>query len=215
MNNPVTTEQTSTVVRALADVMAQVRSVSKGDWNDQQRFNFRGIDAVMNAVGPALRDCGVAIVPFGVEVRYRDITSAHGKPMRECTVLVTYRVYGPGGDHLDIQAPGESLDVGDKGTAKAMSVAMRTALIQALCLPTSERDPDHDSYERGEAKSGTVLDQIRAYATEQGFDLHAVMTDFQTRMGEEIQAASDHHLRIYLDDLKKFGLSHEPERDPA
>ncbi|MET9262351.1 ERF family protein [Amycolatopsis sp. NPDC004079] len=204
-----TTEQHITVVQALAEVMAQVRSVSKGDWNDQQRFNFRGIDAVMNAVGPALRDCGVAIVPHCVEVRYRDITSAHGKPMRECTVLVTYRVYGPGGDHLDIQAPGESLDVGDKGTAKAMSVAMRTALIQALCLPTSERDPDHDSYERGEPKATTLLDQIREHATEQGFDLHAVMADFAARTGEEIQGAGDEILAAYLADLKEHGLREE------
>lgn len=211
MSEPVTERPTS-VVQALTKVMAEVRSVSKGDWNDQQRFNFRGIDAVMNAVGPVLRDCGVAIVPCAVEVRYRDVTSANKKTMRECTALVTYRIYGPAGDHLDIQAPGESLDVGDKGTAKAMSVAMRTALIQALCLPTTERDPDHDSYERGEPKTATLLDQIRDHATEQGFDLHAVMADFQARTGEEIQGAGDEVLAAYLADLKEHGLR---EDEPA
>jgi hypothetical protein len=40
------------------------------------------------------------------------------------------------------------MDSGDKATAKAMSVAMRTALLQALCLPTDEPDPDATSYER-------------------------------------------------------------------
>jgi len=44
------------------------------------------------------------------------------------------------------------MDSGDKATAKAMSVAFRTALLQSLSLPTDEVDPDATSYERS---SGT------------------------------------------------------------
>lgn len=44
------------------------------------------------------------------------------------------------------------MDSGDKATAKAMSVAFRTALLQALCLPTDEIDPDAESYERSSAE---------------------------------------------------------------
>ena len=47
--------------------------------------------------------------------------------------------------------PGESMDAGDKGTPKAMSVALRIALLQALCIPTDEPDPDTHSYERAAA----------------------------------------------------------------
>jgi hypothetical protein len=42
------------------------------------------------------------------------------------------------------------MDFGDKGTPKAMSVAYRTLLIQGLCIPTGEADPDSTSYERAE-----------------------------------------------------------------
>ena len=42
----------------------------------------------------------------------------------------------------------ESWDTGDKAMPKAMSVAMRTALIQALALPTDEPDPDSFTYTR-------------------------------------------------------------------
>jgi hypothetical protein len=37
------------------------------------------------------------------------------------------------GDHIDTETPGEAFDAGDKATAKAMSVAFRTCLLQALC----------------------------------------------------------------------------------
>jgi hypothetical protein len=44
------------------------------------------------------------------------------------------------------------MDSGDKATAKAMSVAFRTALLQSLSLPTDEVDPDAHSYERSSAE---------------------------------------------------------------
>ena len=37
---------------ALSAVMDDVQAVKKGDRNTQQNYNFRGIDAVINAVGP-------------------------------------------------------------------------------------------------------------------------------------------------------------------
>jgi hypothetical protein len=40
------------------------------------------------------------------------------------------------------------MDSGDKATAKAMSVAFRTALLQVFFLPTDEKDPDEDSFVR-------------------------------------------------------------------
>jgi hypothetical protein len=137
-----------TVVEALLAVMEDVQAVGKGDRNNQQGYNFRGIDAVINAVGPAFRKHGVVAVPAKSEARYRDVQTSTGKPSRECTVTVTYRFYGPAGDFIEAEVPGESMDFGDKGAPKAMSVAYRIALLQALCIPTNEPEPDAQSYER-------------------------------------------------------------------
>src|SRR5215510_4171877 len=139
-----------TVIEALAAVMAEVQPVGKGSRNIEFGYNFRGIDAVVNAVGPILRQHFVIVVPELLEAAYRDVTTSKGKPSRECTVRVRYRFYGPAGDYIDAVVPGESMDVGDKGAPKAMSVAYRIALLQALCIPTDEPDPDSQSYERGE-----------------------------------------------------------------
>jgi hypothetical protein len=150
----VTVTAKPTVHEALAAVMTDVSAVKKGDRNAQQGFNFRGIDAVINAVGPALRKHGVTVSPRVDLYEYGTVTV--GQPPKErqmghVRVLVTYTFFGPAGDSLPAQAPGEAFDAGDKATPKAMSVAFRTALLQALALPTDEPDPDSHAYERAPA----------------------------------------------------------------
>lgn len=144
-----------TVIELLARVMADVQPVGKDSKNTEQNYRFRGIDAVVNEVGPVLRKHGVIVVPELLEASYRDVTTSKGKPSRECTVRVRYGFYGPAGDHIDAVVPGESMDVGDKGAPKAMSVAYRIALLQALCIPTGDPDPDSQSYERGRDEETT------------------------------------------------------------
>ena len=138
-----------TVHQALSKVMGDVQAVKKDSRNQAQRFNFRGIDAVMNAVGPALRKHGLTILPEDVEVHRSNGTTANGKQTVEVVVKVTYRVYGPAGDSIHGKVAAEAMDFGDKAIAKAMSVAYRTFLLQALTIPTDDPDPDIESYERG------------------------------------------------------------------
>jgi hypothetical protein len=148
----------SSIQEALNAVMRQVRGVGKKGRNTQQNYNFRGIDDVLNAVGPAFRDHGIVPSPLLEDVTYRDVKTTTGKAAREVTVRVRYRFTGPRGDFQDAVVPGESLDSGDKGVAKAMSVAYRIALIQVLALPTTERDPDTQSWERGTGTPNVAID---------------------------------------------------------
>lgn len=143
------TTQSPSVYAAWSAVMADVQGIAKRDRNEQQKFLYRGIDAVMNAVGPVLRQHGVVVIPVAVVDRVmRDAQTTTGKAARECQLMVTYRVIGPAGDSFEGQAPGEALDSGDKATPKAMSVAFRTFLLQALTIPTDEPDPDTETHER-------------------------------------------------------------------
>lgn len=137
-----------TIFEALAAVMGEVQAVGKGDRNTQQNYKFRGIDTVVNAVGPVFRKYGVIAVPILRTANYRDVQTSTGKPSRECTVEVAYRFYGPDGSFVETVVPGESMDFGDKGAPKAMSVAYRIALLQTLCIPTDDPEPDSQSYER-------------------------------------------------------------------
>lgn len=117
------------------------------------RFNFRGVDTVVNAFGPVTLRHGVNILPIDVDAEYRDTTTSKGNKMRECTVKVTWLVIGPMGDTLPVplRSQGEALDSADKGTAKAQSVALRVLLLEAGLTPTHDPDPDTQYVERGEA----------------------------------------------------------------
>lgn len=134
------------VHEAIAAVMHDVRAVGKGEKHGQG-WSFRGVDAVVNAVAPACRKHGLVMLPVAVVQSSETVTGSGGKAQRAVTVQVTYRLVGPEGDELTVEVVGEAMDHGDKATAKAMSVAWRTALLQAFMLPTDEQDPDHDTYE--------------------------------------------------------------------
>jgi len=144
-----------TVHEAWAKVMADVQALGKNSRVDSgpARFNFRGVDDVMNAVGPVLRNHGVSVVPVSVTHVPEDVTTTKGSKMRNVTVTVTYAINGPSGDSMPGAAAGEAADSGDKATPKAMSVAFRTFLLQSLCLPTDEPDPDRHQYERAPVES--------------------------------------------------------------
>jgi hypothetical protein len=149
--------ETLNIYAVMSAAMEEVQAVRKDGFNDQQRYNFRGIDQVVNAVGPIFRKHKIIPVPHHCSANYRDVLTSTGKPSREVTVEATYRFYGPAGDYIEAVVPGESMDSGDKGTPKAMSVAYRIVLLQMLCIPTDEPDPDSQSYERA-----VVVDPIVA-----------------------------------------------------
>jgi ERF superfamily len=138
----------TTIYEALAAVMAEVDHVAK-----RERFTFRGIDATVNAVGPALRKHKVIVVPDVREFHYGEILVGKDRtPMGHARLIIAYTFYGPEGDSIVASAAGEAFDSGDKATPKASSVAFRTALLQALALPTDEPDPDSHTYERPPAE---------------------------------------------------------------
>lgn len=138
---------------AWSRVMGEVTSLGKEQRHDSPgaKFNFRGIDDVMNLVGPVLRKHGVSVIPFIRSIESRDFTNKSGNRQHEVMVMVSYTVIGPDGDTFEGSAPGESADSSDKATSKAMSVAYRTFLLQSLCLPTDEPDPDHYATDRSPA----------------------------------------------------------------
>ena len=122
--------------------------VAKRDRNEHQRFLFRGIDAVVNAVGPILRKHSVTVRPVVQSVTYDLVQTSTGKPATACRVVVDYIFGAKDGSEMTATVAAEAWDSGDKAAPKAMSVAFRTALLQTLALPTDEPDPDAHTYER-------------------------------------------------------------------
>lgn len=206
------------IYAVMSAAMEEVQAVRKEGFNDTQRYNFRGIDQVVNAVGPIFRRHKIIPVPYACSAKYRDVLTSTGKPSREVTVGATYRFYGPAGDFIEATVPGESMDSGDKGTPKAMSVAYRIVLLQMLCIPTDEPDPDSQSYERGVVDPVVLAKIAVKVAWEKGdrgpFDATEVASHFQTwSQGEFLSNASADRLKEYSDWLTANPV--DPEKDDS
>jgi hypothetical protein len=130
---------------AWSRVMRFCRAVPKGGKatiktaTSSYSFIYRGIDDILNAVGPALRLFGAEIFPIEVRPTY----STTGR-MNICTVVVTYRIESLGEGEIITQGAGEGADVGERATTKAQTYAYRNMLIAALCLPTMDPRLDAD-----------------------------------------------------------------------
>lgn len=186
----------TTIYAALNAVMRDVQAVRKGEKNTHGNFLFRGIDAVTNAVGPALREHGVIVVPKVLDAQYDTVHVGQKQTvMSRVALRVRFTWIGPEGDSIESEVQSESFDSGDKATAKAHSVAFRTAMLQTLCLPTDEKDPDMDTYERSAAPSG--MDELLAAVDEIGVPRSAFASWVITPQGwsTNVQALDDAQCR--------------------
>lgn len=141
-------DETPTVHQAWSLVMEQVQTIRKTGRNNDQHYNFRGIDEVLSAVGPALRAHNVTVIPTAESVEMERYQTKSGALMQGVIVKMRYTVYGPAGDSFAGSAYGQAADSGDKSIPKAESVAYRVFLLQALTVPTDDPDPDQYSHER-------------------------------------------------------------------
>jgi len=189
--------KTLSIAQALNEVMKEVGAVKKNDRNASQGFNFRGIDAVVNAVSPALQKHGVIVVPSVEDYEYASVEIGKNRTvMGHVKVKVTYTFIGAGGDAIKATVVGEAMDSGDKATAKAMSVAFRTALLQTLSLPTDEPDPDSQSYERSEKVVVDTKALAKAIAESSDLETLAKLGAYITKYKDAIEPSILETLRI-------------------
>lgn len=134
-------------------VMSDIGAVGKTSKNTTQGFMFRGIDAVMNAINPALVKNKLFIVPDILEQTREERQTTKGGTLIYSICKVKYTFYAEDGSSITCTVIGEGMDSGDKATNKAMSIAFKYACFQVFCIPTEEMvDADKESHEVVPAK---------------------------------------------------------------
>lgn len=131
------------IYKKMSDVMKDVGSVSKDQKNVAQGFKFRGIDQFINALYPALTRHGVFMTPRCTLEQHeiKEVTRGSGKSGidKHVTILMEYDFYAEDGSKVTVgPIPAEGLDSGDKATNKALSAALKYALIQTFSIPTED-----------------------------------------------------------------------------
>lgn len=203
-DSPYVADPKASVVAAWSRVMADVQWIGKGT-SRGLNYEFRGIDAVLNAVGPALRKHGVVVIPVKVEPEFTMITTKGGSVMNYCRATVSYAIFGPMGDRFPVDgvALGEAFDSADKSATKAQSVALRVFYIDALAIPTNQPQldpeygpqheiaapaaPDAEEYARIIQDDKTTLAKLLQIRKHLAAHRDIAETAVTTLAGEEIQ----------------------------
>lgn len=143
------------IFELIPEAMRRVGAIGKDSENTQQKYKFRGIDAVYNALNPVMSELGLFIVPEILDHRReeRETESTYNgqtkKSLLKYSILtIRFTMYAPDGSNVSCVVVGEGMDSGDKASNKAMSVALKYACFQLFMIPTEETaiDPDAESH---------------------------------------------------------------------
>lgn len=128
--------------------------IGKDRQNEQQRFMFRGIDDVLNALSGLFAKHRILVFPKTLARVVTDRVSKKGDPLYDVAVHMEYHFKSAIDGSVEIADMwGEAMDQGDKATGKAKSMAYKELMFQVFCIPIEgnpeNRDADYTSHETG------------------------------------------------------------------
>lgn len=132
----------------IPQVMQAVGAIGKDRRNTGQGYNFRGIDDVYNAMQGPMCVAGIFCVPSVLDIKVDERQSAKGSTLIYTTLTVSHKFYASDGSFVEAVTVGEAMDSGDKSSNKAMSAAMKYAMLEVFCIPTEdEKDTEYQTHE--------------------------------------------------------------------
>ena len=170
----------------LAEVRRRIGYVQKRGHNE--RFNYSYVTAadIAGAVGDLLSQLGVVVVPSLESISYEPMRNGGGQVERLARVIMTYTFTDVDtAEAVTVKVPGEGLDVGDKAPYKAMTGALKYALLQSFLLATGD-DPEDERadarYSAGNPERPINTEEVRELEKlieETGTDLERVLAYYK------------------------------------
>ena len=209
------------IYQAINSIMKEIGAIGKNQKNQQQNFMFRGIDAVMNAISPALIKYKVFVVPEVLEQTREERQTKTGSNLIYSVCKMKYTFYAEDGSFVEAVVVGEGMDSGDKATNKAMSIAFKYACFQVFCIPTEEmKDPDEECHEvepkkKQKSESAAVADKklqkidavqleaLKAILAGNGIEEKTVLDLYKLKSLEDVTNLKYEHIQSHLEDIKK------------
>lgn len=128
-------------------VMAHMakEGIGKDRKNEQQRYNFRGIDDVYNTLCSVLAEHKVMMLPYVQAITREERTTKNGGGLNYTILTVDFDIVSAvDGTKHTVRMIGEAMDAADKSSNKAQSAALKYAALQVFMIPT-EGDNDADA----------------------------------------------------------------------
>ena len=185
------------VYAAINSVQAELASsgITKNRENSQQKYMFRGIDDIYNAVSAILAKNRLCIIPRVVSRVSEERQSRSGGTLFYVTVEVHFDFVsaGDGSSHTAVFY-GEAMDSADKATNKAMSAAYKYMMLQTFCIPTEgDNDADARTHEPGPPlASHQQISEIKAMLQSLG----KTWNEFSAALGRGHPAYAEHESEL-------------------
>jgi len=120
--------------------------ISKDNTNKEQKFKFRSIDDVINALSDQFVAHRLNVVPrIKHKASFQTGTTKAAAAIWPATVDGEFDIISvDDGSMITVSAPGEAADSADKAVGKACSFSYKTAMIQAFTIPTEGMNDEGD-----------------------------------------------------------------------
>ena len=146
MSRALTSPQVYRAINAITADFAQA-GIAKAHTNLVDQYQYRSIDDVLNRLAPLLARHRLCVLPRVLKRRAEDRAGDQGSILVSVRLKVAFDlVSARDGSSHTVQSWGEALDPGDKGTAKAMSAAYKSAMLELFCVPVTSDDADASSH---------------------------------------------------------------------
>ena len=132
--------------------MRKIGAITKDSKMDAQtkgsriQYAYRSVDAVYNALQPAMVESGITVVPQVLEYNRLPKDPDSGNYMVTAILKMSFRWTASDGSFVETIVVNEGQDSGDKAFSKAMANCFKYACFMAFVIPTQEMDtfdPDH------------------------------------------------------------------------
>ena len=170
------------VYAAISAITAELArgGIPKNHYNLESDYFYRSIDDVLNRLAPLLSAHRLCVLPRVVDRSAIERVGLLDAFLNHVTLKVAFDFISVDDASCHtVEAFGEALDEGDKATAKAMSAAYKSAMLQAFCIPVAGQDDcdrgklviktrhEAEPVQGWEQWSRDVIDIIRACQTEE------------------------------------------------
>jgi hypothetical protein len=132
------------VYQAITAITAELAhsGIAKTHRNEEGEYSYRSIEDVLSALAPLLARHRLCVLP---RILSREAVR-FGRAGQLVSVQAAFDLVSAlDGSVHTVQSYGEALDDSDKGTAKAISSAYKSAMLQAFCIPVPQEDADASS----------------------------------------------------------------------
>lgn len=198
-----TAEKAPKIYEAISNVMKDVGIVGKSDSNDFDHYKYRGIDAVMNALNPAMIKHKVFVVPNVIDSKREERAGKNGTVMMYSVLTVEYTFFTDDGSSIKCTVIGEAMDRSDKSVNKAMSAAFKYACFQTFCIPTEEME---DS-EKESLEIGKKVDSKKPQKSDEEKNAEMKASVDQNLIPETNSLISDEQLKKINSEMERTGVS--------